>query len=57
MIGGTPIREIRNDEARYKLNESDWKVIRELEKLYLADNPIHLERQALRDSVIDEVIV
>ena len=55
MFDGKPVREIRNEQARYELSNTDWKVIRELEKLHLADTPLHISRQALRDSIIDEV--
>lgn len=38
-------------EARQQLQRTDWKVIRELERLYLADTDLHAEREALRTSI------
>lgn len=42
-----------NQQSRDFLNSTDWQVIRELEKLYLADTELHAERQAVRDSITD----
>ena len=41
-----------NTEAISLLNSSDWKVIRELERLMLAGTDLNLEREALRESVV-----
>lgn len=41
-----------NAEAINLLNLSDWKVIRELERLMLAGTDLNLEREALRESVV-----
>ena len=41
-----------NAEARAKLANLDWKVIRELERLMLAGTELNLEREALRESVV-----
>lgn len=43
-----------NTDARQKLAELDWKVIRELERLYLAGTDLNVEREALRQSVINQ---
>lgn len=40
-----------NIEAITKLNTTDWKVIRELERLYLAGTPLNVEREAARTAV------
>lgn len=42
-----------NIRAREELNKSDWKVIRELERLYLSGTDLNTEREALRDSIIE----
>ena len=41
-----------NAEAIQILNSTDWKVIRELERLMLAGTELNAEREALRASVI-----
>ncbi len=41
-----------NAEARAMLNGSDWKVIRELERLMLTGTDLNLEREALRVSIV-----
>lgn len=41
-----------NAEAIFKLSTTDWKVIRELERLMLAGTELNVEREALRASVI-----
>lgn len=41
-----------NAEAIFKLSITDWKVIRELERLMLAGTELNAEREALRASVI-----
>ena len=41
-----------NAEAIQTLNSTDWKVIRELERLMLAGTELNAEREALRASVI-----
>ena len=40
-----------NAEAIKTLNSTDWKVIRELERLMLAGTELNAEREALRDAV------
>ena len=41
-----------NAEAITLLNSSDWKVIRELERLMLGGTELNLEREALRESIV-----
>ena len=41
-----------NAEAINLLSSSDWKVIRELERLMLTGTDLNLEREALRASVV-----
>lgn len=41
-----------NTEALNLLNSSDWKVIRELERLMLGGTDLNLEREALRESIL-----
>lgn len=41
-----------NTEALNLLNSSDWKVIRELERLMLGGTKLNLEREALRESIV-----
>ena len=41
-----------NAEAIQTLNSTDWKVIRELERLMLTGTELNVEREALRASVI-----
>lgn len=41
-----------NAEAVSLLNSSDWKVIRELERLMLAGTELNLEREELRESIV-----
>lgn len=41
-----------NTEALNLLNLSDWKVIRELERLMLGGTDLNLEREALRESIV-----
>jgi hypothetical protein len=45
-----------NASALQGLTTTDWKVIRELEKLYLAGTDLHTERQTWRDSVVAQTI-
>ena len=40
-----------NAEALQTLNSTDWKVIRELERLMLAGTELNAEREALREVV------
>lgn len=40
-----------NINAINTLNSTDWKVIRELERLMLAGTELNLEREKLRESV------
>ena len=42
-----------NNNSRASLADTDWKVIRELERKYLAGTPLNTEREALRSAVID----
>lgn len=46
------LQEQANAEARAKLNEFDWKVIRELERLMLTGTDLNLEREELRASIV-----
>ena len=46
------LKEQANAEAIFKLSITDWKVIRELERLMLAGTELNAEREALRASVI-----
>lgn len=41
----------KNSEALSQLNSSDWKVIRELERKYLAGTELNKEREALRKAI------
>ena len=41
-----------NAEARAMLNNLDWKVIRELERLMLTGTDLNLEREELRASIV-----
>ena len=41
-----------NTEALNLLNSTDWKVIRELERLMLIGTDLNLEREALRESIV-----
>ena len=43
-----------NYQARQSLFNSDWKVIRELERLFLKNSELNKQREALRDSVIEK---
>lgn len=40
-----------NTDAINTLNSTDWKVIRELERLLLSGTELNLEREKLRESV------
>lgn len=42
-----------NDANRRVLQETDWKVIRELERLYLSGTDLNIEREKLRAEVQD----
>ena len=42
-----------NWKARSSLAASDWKVIRELERMHLNGTPLNVEREALRSQVIE----
>ena len=42
-----------NYQARQSLFNSDWKVIRELERLFLKNSELNKQREALRDSVFE----
>ena len=41
-----------NINAINTLNSTDWKVIRELERLLLAGTDLNLQREALRESIV-----
>lgn len=41
-----------NAEARSLLDSSDWKVIRELERLLLSGTELNLERESIRESIV-----
>ena len=41
-----------NVNAINTLNSTDWKVIRELERLMLGGTDLNLEREALRESIV-----
>lgn len=41
-----------NVNAINTLNSTDWKVIRELERLMLGGTNLNLEREALRESIV-----
>jgi len=43
-----------NYSARDSLQKGDWKVIRELERLYLSGTNLNTEREALRNSIVEE---
>lgn len=45
-----------NASALEGLIATDWKVIRELEKLYLSGTDLHTERQVWRDSVVAQTL-
>lgn len=47
------VQSVSNQKARGLLNLSDWKVIRELERMFLKDTELNQSREALRDSVIE----
>lgn len=41
--------------SQKQLRQTDWKMLRELEKLLPDDHPLRLERDALRQAVDDEL--
>lgn len=43
-----------NYSAKDALQKGDWKVIRELERLYLSGTALNTEREALRNSIVEE---
>lgn len=47
------LRHSKNIENRQSLADTDWKVIRELERKYLLDTDLSKEREVLRQEVID----
>lgn len=51
---GKKERRITGNRAKRSLSEGDWKVIRELERLYLSGTDLNVEREALRNSVTHE---
>ena len=46
-------QKIVNDTNKKQLEDTDWKVIRELERLYLSDTELNATREALRTGIID----
>lgn len=46
------LQEQLNAEARAKLDNLDWKVIKELERLMLAGTDLNVEREELRASIV-----
>ena len=48
---GKKERRIASNVAKRSLSEGDWKVIRELERLYLSGTDLNVEREALRNCV------
>lgn len=42
----------QNSEALQALNIGDYKVIRELERMFLKDTPLNIEREQLRESIV-----
>lgn len=51
---GKKEQDSTNARSRKKLGRSDWKVIRELERLYLSGTALNTEREALRNSIVEE---
>ena len=47
-------QESTNARSRRELDKSDWKVIRELERLYLSGTALNTERETLRNSIVEE---
>lgn len=47
-------QESTNARSKKKLANTDWKVIRELERLYLSGTDINTEREGLRNSIVEE---
>lgn len=45
-----------NSMALQNLNASDWKVVRELERIYLSGTDLNNEREALRDSIVHQAL-
>jgi len=45
-------QQTTNIEALRMLKQTDWKVIRELERLYLSGTPLNNEREAARSAII-----
>ena len=43
----------KQSESLHLLQASDWKVIRELERLLLKDTELNIAREALRESIIN----
>lgn len=41
--------------SQKQLRHTDWKMLRELEKLLPTDHPLRVEREALRQSVDEEI--
>lgn len=47
-------QSVSNQKARGLLNLSDWKVIRELERMFLKDTELNQLRETLRSSVAED---
>lgn len=46
-------QNVVNQSNRKQLEDTDWKVIRELERMYLSDTALNTEREELRTSIVD----
>ena len=46
-------QESINKKMRIALVASDWKVIRELERMFLADTPLSVQREEYRKAVME----
>jgi len=46
-------QNVVNQSNRKQLEDTDWKVIRELERMYLSDTVLNTEREELRTSIVD----
>ena len=51
VMQGTFDLQLKEQNIKY-LADTDWKVIRELERMYLLGTPINLERELIRDDII-----
>ncbi|KFA97560.1 hypothetical protein [Vibrio sp. ER1A] len=41
--------------SQMQLQSTDWEIIRELERMFLSDHPLHLKREVLRARVDEEL--